>query len=499
MQFTFALCGRIVVGLALFASCTDAGDAPPGRGILVIAIDSLRADHVGVYGYDRPTTPTIDEMATQGATFLSAYTSSPEIMPAHASLLTGCDPKIAYREPLLANTQTPLLSRWYIPDAAPRLAQELLAGGFLTAAFVDHPWLSPVRGFGAGFQEFHDYQIESLPDQEVYRFNEVATRFLAWLSKHDASRDWFAYLQVNDLERVWTLTTPDTASDTFFAPRPEMAAVPPVSESERIFFAVPRSRWSGGTRSLGECEARYDGALRQLDNRLGRLFDRLRRMGRLDNTTVVIVGSYGISFGESGLVLDSGTLSDSDLHVPLIVRPRASLGLVQSEKTPALTSSMDVAPTLLEMEGLARPAGMHGVSQYRALKGDRTPARELAYASGSLQRGFCVLDARWCYEWSLPGNAQPSSLSTSWYGESLDHSGSFRTVLHDRMNDRSTGHLRAGIEDPAVAQRLHAAGFEWYTWMERARDVLQGGALVPKTDEATMAELRRRGLLGAGP
>lgn len=490
----------LVTCAGTLVGCGDSGDAKPGRGILIIAIDSLRADHVGAYGYDRPTTPVVDQLARQGVTFSSAYTPSPEIMPSHAALLTGCDPKIAYREPMSAGPQAPLLTRWYIPDAVPRLAQELLAAGFLTGAFVDHPWLAPVRGFGAGFQEFHEFRADTAPEQEIYRFDEVATRFLAWLSNHDVSRDWFAYVHVNDLERVWRLTTPDAAWDTFFAPRPELAAVPPVAqvaEAEHIFFAVPRWRWSGGTRSIGECEARYDGAIRQLDNRLGRLFDRLRRTGRLENTTVVIVGTYGMGFGETGLVLDSGTLSDADLHVPLIVRPAPRLALGRGDKTLALTSLIDVAPTLLEMEGIEVPRGMHGVSQHGALSGSSVPARDLVYASGGVQRGFCVIDARWCYEWSRPGISQHDLLLTSWYGEDhLDHSTSFRSLLHDREKDHATGHLTAVVEDRDAAARLHKAGFDWYTWMERARDVLQGGALVPTTDRETLTELRRRRLLG---
>lgn len=489
---------HLLLCAAAFAlvACAQHGDDKPGKGVLVIAIDSLRADHVSAYGYDRPTTPTIDWLARQGTVFTEAYTTSPEVMPSHATLLTGCDPKIAFREPSGAGPQGPLLTRWYIPDAVPRLAEELLAAGFVTGAFVDHPWLAPVRGFGAGFQEFHEAQFETSPESEIYRFDEVAGRFLRWLSGKNPSHDWFAYVEFNDLERVWRLTTPDTAGDTYFAPRPELSAVPPVAEADRVFFAVPRSRWSGGTRSMGEYEARYDGAIRQLDNRLQRLFDQLKRTGRFDNTTVVITGTYGLGFGETGLVLDTGTLADADLHVPLVVRPAPRLGLMHGSTTNVLTSLMDVAPTLLQMEGIAKPHGMHGVSQFAALQGSTTPARDLVYASGGLQRGFCVIDKRWCYEWSLIGVAQPQPLARSWFGDDSDHSADFRSLLHDRDKDHSTGHLTATLSDREVASRLHAAGFEWYTWMERARDVLQGGALVPKTDVATMDELRRRGLLG---
>jgi arylsulfatase A-like enzyme len=303
-------------------------------------------------------------------------------------------------------------------------------------------------------------------------------------------------MHVNDLERLWRRPAPNPKWDTFFEPRKELSAVPPVAEADPIYFAVPRSRWSGGSLTLGEYEALYDGALRELDGKLGRLFERMRRSGRLFNTTVVIVGTYGLSLGESGLILDTGTLSDADLSVPLIIRPSLALQCARKNKTEQLVSLMDVAPTLLDMAGIAQPKGMHGVSQYGVLQGADEPTRTYAFASGGLQAGFVVFDARHCYERSVPAYARPGSLSTSWYGDGVAHRHEVHTFLHDRQANPSRSHLLDSDDDRETADRMLRAGEDWFTWVYRASKVLQEP---PDPDEDRNApmfvELRRRGLI----
>jgi arylsulfatase len=481
------------------------GDTGVGRGVLVIAIDALRADHVSAYGYDRHTTPTLDGLAAQGVAFTQAYTTSPETLSAHASLLTGCDPTVVRRAPFADPESAWLVSDCYVPDDVPHLAREFLAHGFRTAAFVDHPGISTFYGFGAGFHDFLGFHSEELVQKWDLGFAGVAGKFLNWLNDQDPGQDWFAYVHVNDLERIWQ--HPDPNADTRFEPRPGLAFVPPISEADRAFFAIPRQRWSGGVFALGDYEARYDGELFLLDSRIARLLENLRSKGRLANTTVVVVGTYGIGFGDSGLYLDSGTLSDADLHVPLIVRPPLSMPCARGAKSARLTSTVDVAPTLLDLFRIPKPKGMHGVSQFGALQGDERPAREYAFASGGLQSGYAVIDSRWCYEHSSPGRLQsigapddaalPTSLSRTWYGDDLDHGRAYRTFLHDRSANHSTGHLNGSAADAAVRQRMADVGNDWFTWMLRARDVLQRAKSRDKDGEIPfLDELRRRGYVG---
>ena len=482
--------------LATLAAC---GRAPSpsgtGHGVLVVVIDALRADHMSCSGYDRPTTPMLDEIAARGVRFTNVFSTSPELLPSHASLLTGCDPTLA-RRPSLGDVEQPLLARWYIPDRVPRLAQEFLAHGYTTAAFVDHPAISPVFGFGAGFQSFLGFDPEDKPTRDQMGYRAVQSKFFDWLAARSASEDWFAYFHLHDLDRLWI---PDDAQpldprwDTYFEPREELSAVPPVGEADELFFAIPRSRWDGATKSVGEYEARYDGALCFLDTQMRYLMESLRRRGWALNTTIVVVGSYGFGLGESGLYLDSGTLSDVDLHVPLIFRPAPSLGCETNAKSTILASTIDVAPTLLDLAGIARPKGMHGRSLAGALRGDAASVREYAYASGGLQAGHVVFDERWCFERSRPGASRPDVVALSWYGDDDGASRVERTFLHDRSSARSFGHVVAPVEDAAVAARLDAAGTEWFRWVDKAREVLQGSIAGDTTE--LREELRRRGLI----
>jgi uncharacterized membrane protein len=287
-----------------------------------------------------------------------------------------------------------------------------------------------------------------------------------------------------------------------------------------VYFAVPRARWSGAARSLGQYEARYDGELQNVDQNLGRFFEGVKRLGRWTNTTVVVLGAYGVGFGESGVIIDSGTFSDCDLHVPVIVRPAAAVsggdkggdrgrektgpksGEQGGEKirTQELFSLVDLAPTLLDLQGIPVPPSMRGVSHASAIRGKIGSPREIAFAAGGLQAGFAVIDARYCFEESSPGALEQeavSPLSISWYGDDSDHRKDVRRVLHDRIANPSSRHLQAVAENPAAAARLEAAGRDYYDWIEKARALLQAGSgALEGVDRATLDELRRRGLLG---
>jgi len=452
---------RTAVALALtllFPACGKGGSdgvrlgpggrGPAGRGVLLIVADGLRADHVAEAGYDRDTTPFLDALAAEGVSFRQAYSTAPWLMPAHVSVVTGCDPFVALR--FLPEDLTPTMAAlWKVPEDAPRLAREFLRKGYATAAFSDHPWFSPVHGFDSGFQSFFDFPLGPSARQTP-GVEGTAKRFKQWLLGRPREKNWFAYVHLHDLERAWNEADP--AWFTLFEARPELDHLPPLGAADHLYDAVPQRRWPGGLLTLGQYEIQYDGAIRRLDAELGKLFLWLEGQERWGRTTVVVVGSYGMGLGEARVILDHGTLTDVDLHVPLIVRPRG--GLEGPQVRSQLASIMDVAPTLLDLEGLAVPHEMHGVSLAPAMRDPVLAPRRNLVARCGFQSGYVVMDERWCYERTQPWAVRDSALVLSWYGRADPADRVAREVLHDRRRGSDPGHRGVSPLDPELVARL---------------------------------------------
>ena len=483
----------LLAGLVLAASCGRPGGPGQGRGVLVIAIDSLRADHVSAFGYDRPTTPALDALAAEGFSFTQAFTNAPLLLPAHVGLLTGCEPAVARR---FLPTEFEGLDerRWKIPQRVPRLAIEMLAAGYATAAFADHPLLEPVYGFDAGFQHYQILAEDSAQDWEGTQSARLSERLIQWVRSLERDRSWFAYLHLHDLERAWT--TPRPEWETYFTPRPELSEVPPVGNTDSTFFTIPRSRWRGSSRSLGHYEAAYDGHLLALDHELERLFAGLRRAGRYENATILVVGSYGVQFGEAGLYLRAGRYSMADLHVPWIVRLP---GRAKSGRSDALVSLTDLAPTVLELEGLSVPVGMHGFSLASLLRGEpsEVPPRRYAFASCGMQEGCAVIGERYCLEYLIPAGTEDHQIKRSWFGHLRESSLEPTPRFYDRRSHPFPPLASNHLGPPEEEAQFTRVARDWMRDINNARILLQSTALVDsRLDETTVRDLQEKGFVG---
>lgn len=484
-----------VLAALLAATAGACGPRAPegiGPGVLLIAVDGLRADHLRCHGYDRETSPVLDELARAGVRFEEVFASAPLPLPAHAALLTGCEP-IQARRFLVPELEERGERRWHLPARLPRLAVEFLAAGYATAAFVEEPLLDRANGFALGFQRYELLDPPSAQSWEGPQDERVVEHFLTWLRALPAGRPWFAYLELNHLERLWSERP---AGEEYFPPRPELDAIPPLASTDSVFFAVPRSRARGGLRTLGQYEAAYDDELRRVDAQIGRCLATLRRLERDEATTVSVVGTYGQQLGESGLYLCAGRYSVADLHVPWILRPAADSGIATGARLGGLVSTLDVAPTLLELAGLARPILVHGRSQVATLRGAPPAERPFVYASCGLQEGCAVIGAGHVLEYLVPLGTADAQLRRSWTGIWSPPSLQPRLLYYDRRATPFPLLQDGWLEPGPELERLRAAALEFLSDMHDLRIALQSPRGVRKLDEAALERLRARGYLG---
>jgi len=409
------------------ASCGDerseierarAGEAEvTGQGVLVIVVDGLRWDHTSLAGYDRDTTPSLRKFAKESVVFENAWGVTPSMVGAHVAILAGDDPGMAIPPPPQGASEFPARDigadeedRWFLPEELHLLGRHFLGLGWSTAAFVDHEDIKELRGFDRGFREFVEHRGE--PGDRVREEGAfgVGKRFIQWVNGRALDEDWFAYLQMNDLERSWRVNrdrdkieirgVEDAVKD--WRVRPELSYVPPLGLVERAFHTLPPSR-ANRARSvtMAEYELRYDHGICAVDASVARILASVEDFGRKDNITVVILGSFGTSLGEHGLFLRAGLAEEGDLHVPLLVRPsralRETLGWSAEGRPPVmrvkeLVGSIDLAPTLVDLIGAEVTRPMLGASLRPLLQGETGPIRDRLPVRPSMIPGFALIE-----------------------------------------------------------------------------------------------------------
>ena len=478
------------------AACSPQARAGVAPGVLLIAVDGLRADHLALYGYDRDTSPTLSALARDGVRFEQVFASAPLLIPAHVALLTGCEPSQSRRY-LPPEFEGLSERRWLVPEALPRPAIEFLAAGYATAAFVESELLSEAFGFDRGFQHYELLDPKGAQAWEGPQDERVVDHLLQWLRALAPTQPWFAYLELHQLERCWSVA--GAAQEGYFQPRAELSQVPPVANTDSVFFAVPRSRWRGGVRSLGQYEAVYDDQIRGLDGEIGRLGALLRRLGRDEATTLHVVGAFGMQLGEAGLYLCSGRYSLADLGVPWIVRPRANLTTLRGASLPGLISTLDVAPTVLALEGLSVPSGTHGHSQVEAMRlGVAHGERPYVFASCGLQEGCAVIGERHVLEYLFPFTANDAEQRRSWTGTWSEQTKQTRLYFYDRLSTPFPMLAEGRLEHDAEAVPFRSAAVDWLRDMNDLRLYLQNPQGGPHLDESVVQRLREKGY-AAGP
>ncbi len=338
-------------------------DAP--QGVIVIWADTLRSDHLDVYGYGRETAPVVTGMSREGVLFHNCVTEATWTKVSTPSLLTSLYPT--------SHGVKELTDR--IPAAAVTMAEVYQDAGYATFSYASNNFTGQFTNLHQGFDVVHE--AGSLPDSRSSKTARIGMdRFLPWLEAHQDA-PFFAFLSVLDPHDPYK---PRPPYDSLWADPSRESEHERNQEQAREHIANPILK-AFGMPSRAELEAAglaadayvahdvdwYDGSIRGLDAEMGRLMERLRSLGLDERTIVVFTSDHGEEFLEHGRMFHGQSTYGELNRVPLIVRWPGGLRAGVEIEEPV--EMIDLMPTLLELSGLAPPDGMQGRSLQPLLDG----------------------------------------------------------------------------------------------------------------------------------
>jgi len=329
---------RLTVALAVAACAPGCGASEHGRtNVLLLSLDTLRADHLGCYGYDRPTSPAIDRLAAEGVLFESVMAPSPWTLPSHASLLTGLYPS---QHGLSSN----LLA---LPERVRTSAEAFRAAGYRTAAFVNSHLLTEKHRLDRGFGEF-TYVREEVT---AHTPSEVGLQARLWLARN-ADAPFFLFVHNYDVHSDYA-SLPQYEEPFLRSPGPPHATGSGLDGSTRQLIELRSGGAAIDPADMPGLVDRYDAGIRQADDEIAAMLSFLDEHDLAQSTVVVLTSDHGEEFLEHGSVLHGRTQYREVLHVPLILR---GPGIPAGARVAAPASLIDVFPTIAGLAGLPLPS-----------------------------------------------------------------------------------------------------------------------------------------------
>jgi arylsulfatase A-like enzyme len=333
--------GMLLAAL-LLAGCGDGVDPQPQvtaapaaaierPNVLLIVVDTLRADHLGAYGYPLDTSPNLDRFAAENLKFNYAISAAPWTSPSMASIFSGFYPT--------AHGVTQHVDGLRMPDDAlsddfVTLAEVLKDAGYSTSGISANTWVSIQRGYAQGFDHF----ATILRSRRARDVTKLAVQQLNALAPDPP---FFLYLHYMDPHPPL-----NPAPNVFERFREELASLPPESQPAQL-----------------EKVAKYDGEIFRFDRWLGALFERLRELGLYESMVIALISDHGFPFMEHGADWHGRMLHNEDTHVPFILKLPGLQGEIDET-----VSTIDLFPTLVRALGLDPPPGVQGVSLLEALE-----------------------------------------------------------------------------------------------------------------------------------
>ncbi len=347
--------------------------------IILISIDTLRADHLGLYGHSRPTSPVLDAFAAGGTVFEDASSTAPWTLPAHASILTGLYPR----------SHRVLTFSTALPGEIPTLASTLAEAGYQTAAVVNSAWLTKERyGVTRDFQKFlfvDDTQDRRAPntwitDQAIEWLREPDARPLfLFIHYYDVHSDYASLPQYENIfvspytgeadGTGWQLARASLEDDYIKMCHENYDPKKCRIGTEENYLAIDRSvgKIHFDESSIRHIEELYDAGIRQLDNELGRFFSLLKKNRILDDALIILTSDHGEEFLDHGRMDHFLTMYQEVLRVPLIFHgPNIPTGL----RITTPVSSVDLMPTILSLARAKPKAPFDGLDLTPLMAGE---------------------------------------------------------------------------------------------------------------------------------
>ena len=333
-----------------------------GLSVLLITIDTLRADHLGVYGYRRPTSPHIDALAQRGTVFDRAFTFWPKTRGSFVMMMTGRRPS----QNGYSKTHPILL------DFNPTLAGVLKQAGYRTAAVVDNPNVAAQYGYARGFESYREIWEEPALATETDGARAISDGGIAYLRAARPDQPFFLWLHYVNPHAPYT---PPAPFDRAFL---DGAGAGPILPAISGLHGGVKKEWAVPGKRLGYYVSQYDGEIAFVDDEVGRVLEALSAAPVAGKTAIVLTSDHGESLGEHDYYFDHGEdLFDPCLAIPLIMTmPGASGGQRSSE----FASTLDLVPTILDAVKVSYPPDLAGTSVLGAVTGGMGPGRQRLFA-----------------------------------------------------------------------------------------------------------------------
>jgi len=443
----------VVACVCLKVSCRSQ-DRPEHPNVLLITIDTLRADHLGCYGYRLPTSSNIDRLAKYGVLFSDCTVQWPLTWPSMASMNTGAYPKTTGIEHKLS----------VLPDSFYMMAEIFKGAGYATGAVVANFTVGRKYGFSQGFdhfveswQEMWEKEQGNVPivhDSRILKKYTNATivtdQALAWLAQIKEARPFFLWLHYMDPHGPYI---PPLEYRAFFRDAHESMDVP-LSDIPRY---QRRGKKEGPITDLGFYKTEYDREIRYLNDEVGRLFAELSWQGLDANTLIVFTADHGESLDENDYYLEHGKLPyQPSAHIPLILVQKGVLPSGKTIKHPV--GLIDLSATVLDFAGIDIPASFEGHSLRDLILGDQeSPKPEYVFMRSGKGTEMTVRSGKWKLIHFQTRKSNENQF------ELYD--------IHDDPYER----IDVASENPELVRTLSRVLQEWYTggprFAERGKEI----------------------------